>query len=230
MYNINNIDENLSSENAIDAFVNSLSIFVKLAINLFILSSMGIAIGWYSSFEIEQTASNINDVFSKSLQSVSFSKSAENKFLNMEFLLYKSYKAEKYTIAAEETINVSLERFREDLEIASERSISQNSVTVLQDLNRLIAKWEVRKNDIYRDGTNKYQLFTDMQDISIEIKIDLNDLSEFETAAAYSKVLEANDVANDMQNLCMIVAVLALMSCMFVAGLSLLSQEYKSLD
>lgn len=182
-------------DNFVGRFFGNIPIFIKLVSGFLVLTGGVFAIGYISSGRIEFVADYIDRVYKEPMQSVNFSKTAQNDFITMDFLLYKSYIEETLDEDMLEEVNDSLELFEENLDVARERAIGEYSGEALDNIQSALGRWKIEKDALFEGGDN----YDALSPISEEIQSNLADLSEFEVGAAYDFVIEAEKIAAQAQ-------------------------------
>lgn len=145
---------------------------------------------------IQRTSTLAQDIYHKPLQAINFARTAQNDFVALDFLLYKSYTRGKLQ-ANKSDIQDNFDLFIEDFEIIMERSISEDSKEYIQQVNEISTKWEKIKDEIIL-GTKNYVI---IEEISAKMHIALANIVEFEAGAGYDFVLEAEEASEQANNI-----------------------------
>lgn len=170
-------------------------LLVKLLVGFIVINALTLGIGLYSSNEIKKTAGFIEKVYAEPLQSINFSRAAQNSFSQVNLLLNLAQQNQSFDEDTLEEISDAWDVFIEYLNVAKERAISPDSKEVIQNLAPNLEKWLAIKNKIIEGSV----AFSEIIDITAEIQSELSDLSEFEASAAYDYVLAAEKSADEIQ-------------------------------
>ncbi len=187
--------DRLIFDNAITRAFGNIPILIKLSLGFLILIGFTLGLGLFSSRAIDVTAKHINNVYAEPLQSINFSRTAQNDFTQLDFALYKAYREDALDKDMRENIDEGLETFQDNLAIAEERAIGEYSKESIETIKQSMQRWIAVKNSLF-DGRSGY---TGISPISASIQSNLADLSEFEATAAYDYVIEAEKAAYDIQ-------------------------------
>ena len=151
---------------------------------------------------INDTSALAQDVYHKPLQSINFARTAQNDFTVLDFTLYKSYQTGTLD-NNQEDINDGFDLFKENFEIAEERSISPHSLEEITAIKSLAAKWNSLKDGLI-EGRNTYD---EIENVSKDLQNALANLVEFEAGAGYDFVLasektteKAHQVSKNMKD------------------------------
>lgn len=168
-----------------------MSLLVKLCLGFLILNASILGIGLYSSRQIAEIAGFINTVYEKPLQSINFARMAQNDFSQLDFALYKAYQRGELNADKQEEVADALELFTDNLGIAEERAVSDDSKESITNIKAALQKWAALKEQLFA-GASRY---TEIEPVSEEIQDELANLVEFEAGAAYEFVISTSDTA-----------------------------------
>lgn len=181
--------------NPITRLFGNISVIIKLGLGFLILNGFVVLMGIYTSKSIKETAENINQIYYSPLQSINFSRTAQYDFKTIDSILFEAYHQKQLNDQTLEDINIQLETFHDNLDVVKERAISQQAHKILHNLDNLVAEWENQKRLIFSSNSG----YETIMDISKTIQGHLDDLSEFETSAAYDFVINTEISVSDIQ-------------------------------
>lgn len=177
--------------NFIGRLFGYIPVYIKLPLGFIILSASVFGIGYFSSHEMAKVSKYINKIYAEPLQSINFSRTAQNNFTQVDFALYKAYTQNALNEERLEEINEGLGTFEENLAVAEERAIGEYSKDSIAAVKKSIKNWSIAKDELFQQQGD----YEKLGKISEEIESNLADLSEFEAAAAYDYVIEAEKAA-----------------------------------
>ena len=187
--------DGLIFDNFVARAFGNVPVFVKLWLGFLVLNGFIIGIGFFSVYELNKTAKYISKVYSEPLQSINFSRTAQNDFTQLDFALYRAYRQDALDAEARETIDEGLSTFQDNIAIAKERAIGEYSKDSLEEIQMAMTSWIKVKDGLF-EGRTTYE---SVVPISETIQSNLADLSEFEATAAYDYVIAAEKSAYSIE-------------------------------
>ena len=148
------------------------------------------------SKKVEDVSASINEavqlaraVYDRPLQAINFSRQAQNDFLNAYILMLKAVTNDALKENTEE-ISATISLFNENLEIADERAVSEDSNQIIAKIKTKSADWLAQK-DLMVKGEAE---FKSLESISVDIQTMLASLVEAEAASGYDYIIESDEV------------------------------------
>ena len=143
---------------------------------------------------IDDTSALAQDVYHKPLQAINFARTAQNDFIALDFALYKALQSRQLRENAED-IEEGYELFLENFEIAEERAISPDSPEYIEQIKGLSTEWASLKDQLIA-GAVTYEV---IEPVSEQTHDALANLVEFESAAGYDFILQAEKLTEQAQ-------------------------------
>ena len=148
------------------------------------------------SKKVEDVSASVNEavqlartVYDRPLQAINFSRQAQNDFLNAYILMLKAVTNDALKENTEE-ISATISLFNENLEIADERAVSEDSNQIIAKIKTKSADWLAQK-DLMVKGEAE---FKSLESISVDIQTMLASLVEAEAASGYDYIIESDEV------------------------------------
>ena len=167
-----------------------MSIRIKLLIGFLLCTAVTAALGGYAVVTISSLGNLTMEVYDKPLMAINYARAAETNFASLDSLLIRfssGDQGEKLT----DGIKEQTENLSENLEVASERAMNEESEILINDIQNLVTQWQASVGDIM--AGKKPSASIDLSKVSSTILGKLGELVEITAAAGFEFRLKAEE-------------------------------------
>jgi methyl-accepting chemotaxis protein len=170
-----------------------MSIRLKLLIGFLLCTTVTAALGGYAVVTISSLGNLTMEVYDKPLMAINYARAAETNFTSLDGLLIRLSSDVQGEQAGKlkEGINDQTESLSENLEVASERAMNEESRVLIKEIQSLVTKWQASV-ETFISG-KKPSASIDVSNVSSAILGKLGELVEITAAAGFEFRLRAEE-------------------------------------
>lgn len=188
-----------------------MSIFTKLLIGFLALNFVIVGLGVTSTLHISVMKEQLGDVYDKSLMATNFARSVQNNFTSMELEFTRAVytKDSEQAVKHFEKASEYYTLFLEDLRVAEDRAISNDSWNYIEAIRTSAEKWKMLANKINRnpDNISNSDVLEEMRALVVSIGESMYFLTENEAAAGFELVVNSKKITKQVRTQNLIISI-----------------------
>ncbi len=190
-----------------------LSIRWKLLFAFVFMAAITLFLGTYAVLKITDMSRLVSDTYDRPLMMINYTRKALNDFSLMDGRLGRQALTQNASNAARNRLEMqrSTEIFFTDLDAARQRSISEQAVTLIGEIEVLVRAWSDKRMIAYNQGLTPAR-WQEMDNISAQVTQRFDELIEIATRDGFEQRQRVTNVIQDSRGTAAIMTVIALIA------------------